>query len=47
MDKKIDAPSSKDFVHGSASAFDFPSAPKNHIIAKGIFAAALWRLLRK
>jgi len=47
MDKKIDAPSSKDFVHGSASAFDFPSAPKNHLLAKGILAAALWHLWRK
>jgi len=40
----IDKPSNKEFVHG---AFSFPSAPSNHIVAKGIFAAALWRLLRK
>jgi hypothetical protein len=41
---KIDKPSEKEFVRG---AFSFPSAPSNHLIAKGIFAAALWRLLRK
>ena len=45
MDKKIDAPSAKEFVHGTA--FEFPSAPKGHVAAKGILALALWRLLRK
>ncbi len=40
----IDKPSKKEFVHG---AFDFPSAPNNHLVAKGITAIALWRLLRK
>jgi hypothetical protein len=40
----IDKPSEKEFVHG---AFDFPSAPDNHLLAKGILAAALWRLFRK
>jgi len=40
----IDKPSEKEFVHG---AFDIPSAPNNHLVAKGILAAALWRLWRK
>ena len=40
----IDKPSEKEFVRG---AFDFPSAPDNHLLAKGILAAALWRLFRK
>lgn len=41
---EIDKPSEKEFVHG---AFSFPSAPSNHLLAKGILAAALWRLWRK
>ena len=40
----IDKPSDKEFVHG---AFDIPSAPNNHLVAKGILAAALLRMLRK
>jgi hypothetical protein len=40
----IDKPSEKEFVHG---AFEFPSAPRDHLVAKGILAAALWRLWRK
>jgi len=41
---EIDKPSEKEFVQG---AFSAPSAPDNHVLAKGILAAALWRLFRK
>jgi hypothetical protein len=41
---KIDKPSEKEFVHG---AFAFPQAPNSNLLAKGILAAALWRLWRK
>jgi hypothetical protein len=40
----IDKASGKEFVKG---AFDVPSAPDNHNVAKGVLALALWRLWRK
>lgn len=39
---EIDKPSPFEFAKGA-----FESAPKNHTVATGILAAALWRLLRK
>ena len=39
---EIDKPSEKEFVEGA-----FSSAPKDHKLATGILAAALWRLLRR
>jgi len=42
MTDKVDKPTEAEFVKGA-----FSSAPNSHNLAKGILAAAIWRLLRK